>query len=111
MMARHASGSPGRCGGRRHRPEPASDARRVEALAREHFRLSPFAPVRVAEASTALPGFPPVETLISFWSGNRDEHLWRVFKPMAQVTRDDLPPWWMKDALMIDEAPFCDCCG
>lgn len=91
--------------------ELALHVRRIETLARDHFRLQPFTPVRVAEAPTTLPGFPPVETLVSFWSGNQSEHRWRVFKPVAQVTRDDLPPWWMKDAIVIDDMPFCDCCG
>jgi hypothetical protein len=100
----------GRC---RHRPESgaAAELRRVEMLARRRFRLAPAIGVRVEELACTEKGFPPLETRISFWIGNDREHRYRVFKPADRVALDDLPPWWMRDALVLDEFPFCDCCG
>lgn len=83
----------------------------MERLARLRFRLGDTVPVRVVEQACTEKGFPPRETRINFWTGNNTEHQYRVFKPAAQVTLADLPPWWMRDALALDEFPFCDCCG
>lgn len=94
-----------------HDHGPAADLRRVEGLARDRFRLERFTPIRVEELATTEPGFPPRETRIAFWSGNEDEHQYRIFKPAAQVTIEDLPPWWYKDALILDDAAYCVCCG
>ena len=102
----------------RHRPdcrfagyEPDGDAVRVEHLTRAALRLSASMPVLVREMATAEKGFPPLETRISFWTGNDGEHRWRLFKPMAEVGAGDLPPWWLKEALKVDDIPFCGCCG
>jgi hypothetical protein len=29
---------------------------------------------------------------------------------VAQVSVDDLPPWWMKRALAVSDDFACDCC-
>ena len=29
---------------------------------------------------------------------------------LAQVTPDDLPPYWMRDALAVPPGTGCDCC-
>jgi nitrate reductase delta subunit len=89
----------------------ASALRRIEKEARVGFRLVESTPVRVEELAATEKGFPPRETRITFWTGNEAEHRYRVFKPATQVTGADLPPWWMKDALILDDFPFCDCCG
>jgi nitrate reductase delta subunit len=88
-----------------------SALKRVERDARAGFRLVDAVPVRVEELAATEKGFPPRETRITFWTGNQAEHRYRVFKPASQVTDADLPPWWMKDALILDDFPFCDCCG
>jgi len=104
--------------GHRHAPgggccaaAPPDDAARIAELARDRFRLAPSTPVRVVEAPTTIRGFPPIETVISFWTGNQNEHRWTVFKPARTVAVTDLPPWWMKGAIAVDDFPFCDCCG
>jgi hypothetical protein len=83
----------------------------VADAARRRFRLAKGYPVRVEQLHATEPGFPPFETRITFWTGNSDEHRYRVFKEVDEVSPDDLPPWWMKDALIVEEFPFCDCCG
>ena len=85
----------------------------VEAAVRERFRLSAQTVVMVTELVCALPGCPPLETVIAFWLGDEGDavrHHYKVFKPVQQVTPDDLPPWWMKDALAVPPDWACSCC-
>lgn len=96
-------------------PSPLQDAAllRVEAEVRQRFRLTAETVVLVTELACALPGCPPLETVIAFWSGGADDalrHHYKVFKPVQQVTPDDLPPWWMRDALAVPPDWACSCC-
>ncbi len=85
--------------------------RRVRDIARERFRLAEDEVLTVAEIECALPGCPPVETVIVFWTQNGEQrHHYKIFKPVAGVTEDDLPPWWMKNALAVVEGFECSCC-
>lgn len=95
--------------------QPQQDAAlvRVEAEVRARFRLPPETTVMVTELVCALPGCPPLETVIAFWTGSGDDalrHHYKVFKPVQQVTPGDLPPWWMKDALAVPPDWACSCC-
>ncbi len=65
--------------------------------------------ILVAEVACAVPGCPPIETVIAFWSDERRHHF-KVFKPVAEVTDDDLPPYWMKRALAVSDDFQCECC-
>jgi nitrate reductase delta subunit len=82
---------------------------RVRAWTRAHFKLPEETTVLVAEVSCALPGCAPLETVIAFWS-QEGRHHFKVFKPVAEVTADDLPPPWMKNALLDVEGIGCACC-
>ncbi len=85
----------------------------VEAWVRERFRLPPQAVVLVAELACQLPGCPPLETVIAFWTtpdGAALRHHHKVFKPVQQVGPDDLPPWWMRDALVVPPDWAAACC-
>ena len=85
--------------------------RRVRAFSRAHFRLAGDETLTVAEVECALPGCPPLETVIVFWTKNGGQrHHYKVFKPVTGVTEDDLPPWWMKDALAVSDEFECSCC-
>ena len=89
---------------------PAS-ADQVAGWTRERFGLPADAVVLVSESATTLPGFPPRFTVIVFWTGALEQrHHAKVFKPLAQVTPDDLPPYWMRDALAVGADFSCDCC-
>jgi nitrate reductase delta subunit len=81
---------------------------RVRDLVRARFGLGDAA-VLVAEIACAVPGCPPVETVIAFWAENRRHHF-KVFKPVAAVTADDLPPRWFLPALAVPDDFQCDCC-
>jgi hypothetical protein len=81
---------------------------RVRECVRERFALGDAA-ILVAEVSCAVPGCPPVETVIAFWSGERRHHF-KVFKPVAEVIADDLPPRWYMGALAVPDDFQCECC-
>jgi hypothetical protein len=81
---------------------------RVRAWVRARFSLGDGA-ILVAEVACAVPGCPPIETVIAFWSEERRHHF-KVFKPVAAVTEDDLPPYWMKRALAGSDDFQCECC-
>src|SRR5688500_15568153 len=82
---------------------------RVREWTRARFGLPEEAAILVAEISCAVPGCPPLETVIAFWSGERRHHT-KVFKPVREIDEDDLPPSWMKDALAVPDDFECDCC-
>lgn len=90
-------------------PERADAARRIEAWTRERFALGPDGDVLVTEERTPLAGFPPVETRVHFRVAQAPAHHFRVFKPITAVEESDLPPAWMRPAL-VREAPDCNCC-
>ena len=95
-------------------PSPQQDAAlaRVEAEVRLRFRLPATTTVLVTELACALPGCPPLETVIAFWLGAAEpvRHHYKVFKPVQAVTEADLPPWWMKDALAVPPGGDGACC-
>jgi len=81
---------------------------RVREWVRARFALAD-ATVFVAEVACGLPGCPPVETVIAFWFDGRRHH-YKVFKPVAEVVADDLPPRWMRSALAVSDDDECGCC-
>jgi hypothetical protein len=56
-----------------------------------------------------VPGCPPLETHIVFWT-ELGRHHFKIFKPAAGASEDDLPPAFMKNALVALEGADCDCC-
>jgi hypothetical protein len=92
-------------------PQGLADAcTRVTAWTRERFRLEPAHTVLVTELVCGLPGCPPLETVIAFWTAADRRHHLKVFKPVSEVTPDDLPPWWMREALIVDPDADLACC-
>jgi nitrate reductase delta subunit len=83
---------------------------RVKECTRDRFSLSESDVVLVTEGPSVLPGFPPLETVIAFWSADGVRHHFRVFKPASEIVADDVPPAWMKDALAAAEGIECYCC-
>jgi hypothetical protein len=89
-------------------PDHVAALDRVREWVRGRFRLGDEA-ILVAEVSCAVPGCPPIETVIAFWSGERRHHF-KVFKPVAEVIADDLPPRLYMGALAVPDEFQCDCC-
>jgi nitrate reductase delta subunit len=90
--------------------EQAAAFDRVRAWTRERFRLADDAPVLVSEINCKVPGCPPLETVVAFWTEGDKRHHFKVFKPVALIDADDLPPGWMKNALMALDGIDCACC-
>jgi len=76
---------------------------------RARFALADEATVMASETSCAVPGCPPVETHVVFWS-ELGRHHFKIFKPVLKVTEADLPPAFMKNAIVALEGVDCDCC-
>ena len=81
----------------------------VKAWTRERFALPDDAMIVVIETACTEPGFPPRETIVAFHTPPANRHSFRVFKPVAEIVPDDLPPAWMKDAIIMHPAG-CPCC-
>lgn len=82
---------------------------RVRAWTQTRFALAEDETVMVSEIACAVPGCPPTETHIVFWTP-AGRHHFKVFKPLAAVKEDDLPPAFMKSALTWAEGVECSCC-
>ena len=93
----------------RSAPQAAALAR-IEGWVRERYTLQPSEVVLVSELACLLPGCPPLETVIAFWTADGLRHHYKVFKPAQQVQADDLPPYWMKDALAVAPDDASECC-
>ena len=82
---------------------------RVRDWTRSRFSLSDDETIMVSEVACGVPGCPPVETHLVFWTA-AGRHHFKIFKPLADVVEDDLPPAFMKNALIALEGADCDCC-
>ena len=89
------------------RSEALVAIRRVKAFTRERFSLDEEVAVMVSEIACGLPGCPPLETVVAFWTAPDRRHQFKVFKRVADVLEDDLPPYWMKDAIVSDGDTSC----
>jgi hypothetical protein len=74
---------------KRERPGEAAAANRIKLWTRERFRLPNDAAILVSEVACTLPGCPPLETIIAFWTDKNTRHHFKVFKPLAEVVEDD----------------------
>ena len=102
--------NPGNIGFRRKPPGHAAAAEQLREWTRERFALPEDAAIMVAEVTCAVPGCPPLETVIAFWTESDKRHHFKVFKPVDEVAVDDLPPAWLKNALADSEGIGCECC-
>jgi nitrate reductase delta subunit len=82
----------------------------LKGFTRERFGLDPDETVLVREMECSAPGFPPLETLVAFWTADGTRHHFKVFKPVALVMEHDVPPAWLKDSLALSEGVECACC-
>jgi len=88
----------------RNRSEAASQVKR---WTRERFG---DVTVLVTELENAQPGFPPLTTVVAFWTAERKHYHFRVFKPLEQVAEVDIPPAWYREALAVTPGIDCSCC-
>jgi len=81
----------------------------VRSWTRARFALVGDEAVMVSEIACTVPGCPPLETHVVFWT-QAGRHHFKIFKPLAAVVEDDLPPAFMKNALTALDALDCECC-
>ncbi|MGO8921813.1 MAG: hypothetical protein ACLQF4_02620 [Xanthobacteraceae bacterium] len=90
-------------------PDRAAAVARAIGWTQARFALTDDETVMVSELACGVPGCPPIETHLVFWTV-AGRHHFKIFKPLAQVTEDDLPPAFMKNARVALEGFECDCC-
>src|SRR5271154_2375836 len=93
----------------RRRPDNGAAVDRLRDWTRTRFSLADSETIMAAEIACAVPGCPPIETHVVFWTG-LGRHPFKIFKPVAAVAEDDLPPAFMKNALIALDGADCDCC-
>jgi hypothetical protein len=93
----------------RKRPDNGAAVDRLRDWTRTRFSLADSETIMAAEIACAVPGCPPIETHVVFWTG-LGRHHFKIFKPVAEVAEDDLPPAFMKNALIALDGADCDCC-
>lgn len=91
-------------------PSSRGLASHVASLLRAQFGLGPDWVVSVSELHCVTPGCPPVETVALMWDAAAVAHRLRLFKPLAKVQSDDLPPRWYLPALVADGDEDGACC-
>jgi nitrate reductase delta subunit len=82
---------------------------RVRDWTRARFKLTDDETVMVSEIACGVPGCPPIETHVVFWTA-AGRHHFKIFKPLAETVEDDLPPAFMKNALIALEGADLECC-
>ncbi len=90
-------------------PDRAAAVARLRGWTQARFALADEDPVMVSELACGVPGCPPIETHIVFWTA-AGRHHFKIFNPLGEGSDDDLPPAFMKNALVALEGFECDCC-
>jgi nitrate reductase delta subunit len=93
----------------RRSADESAASERVRAWTRTRFALGEDETVMVSEIACTVPGCPPIETHVAFWTA-AGRHHFQVFKPLAEVVENDVPPTFMKNALTWVEGIECSCC-
>jgi hypothetical protein len=84
-----------------------ADISRVEVLVRARFGIPETEIILVSQDSGTKPGFPPLETNVIFWKGEKRYRL-KIFAPVADVEGVDLPVGWLLPAL--EDTGEAGCC-
>jgi len=105
-----ASRAPSAFGGVRKGVGHLEAVERIKDATRGRFGLGADDTVLIAESVPALPGFPPHETKVVFWTADGTRHHFKVFKAVEEVADEDVPPAWMRESLTAAEGVECPCC-
>jgi nitrate reductase delta subunit len=91
-------------------PARLAAVERVQDWTRARFALAEDTVIVAAEIACQVPGCPPIETVIAFWTGEGTRYRFKIFKPVAEVVADDLPVAWLLPSLIDYGDLGCDCC-
>ncbi len=93
---------------RRFGAETADGISSIQAWTRQRFKLDPASPVLVSEVACRMPGCPPLETVVAFWTGDDSRHQFRLLKPLAEVRYDDIG--WLFGTPSAHDPATWSCC-
>jgi hypothetical protein len=97
-------------GSSRKGAEQVDAVQRLKDWTRARFGLTEDETIVVTEIARSAPGFPPLQTSVTFWTADGVRHHFTIFKPVRAAAGDDLPPAWLKDSLALSEGIECACC-
>lgn len=92
----------------RHDPDFLTALESVQVWTRRRFKLAQEAAVLVSEMVCRLPGCPPLETVVAFWTEDDKRHQFKLYKPVADVTYDDIG--WLIGSPTSHDGSAWDCC-
>jgi hypothetical protein len=72
------------------RPRPDGNAARLKDLIRQRFGLAEETTVMVSELRCHEEGCPDVETVIAVMDSGQTTRSWKIAKPMAAVSAEDI---------------------
>ena len=80
----------------------------VQAWTRRRFKLPAQAAVLVSEVACIVPGCPPLETVVAFWTADDRRHQFKLSKPLREVLYDDVG--WLMGSPEAHDGSAWDCC-
>ena len=89
-------------------PADIAALERVQDWTRRRFRLAADAAVLVSEMACRVPGCPPLETVVAFWTEDDTRHQFKLYKPLLQVSYDDIG--WLMGSPTSHDGSAWDCC-
>ena len=89
-------------------PELLAALEGIQGWTRARFRLASDAPVLVSEVACTVPGCPPLETVVAFWTEDDKRHQFKLYKPIGEVVYDDIG--WLMGTPQSHDGSAWDCC-
>jgi nitrate reductase delta subunit len=80
----------------------------IQGWTRHRFKLDEAAAVLVSEVVCRVPGCPPLETVVAFWTADDRRHQFRLLKPLLDVRYDDVG--WLFGTPMAHDTTAFSCC-
>ena len=81
---------------------------RVREWTRVRFGLDKDAAILIAELNCSVPGCPPLETAIAFWTADDVRYQFKLLRPVAEIVQSDIA--WLIGDLNEQETNYWDCC-
>jgi nitrate reductase delta subunit len=80
----------------------------IQGWTRQRFKLDPMSAVLVSEVTCRMPGCPPLETVVAFWTEDDRRHQFRLLKPLAEIRYDDIG--WLFGTPAAHDPALWSCC-